>query len=329
MEGILVTGVGGGAGQSVLKALEDSPYKIVGVDAEEFAAGLYAVSSAYRGCYAKDPNFIDRLLEICVYEKCSLIFPGHDVELLPLSTNFNRFTSIGITPVVSCPDVINICDDKLETYLFLKEFGFNVPKTSRFCDVTQPFFPIVLKPQCAGARSRQTYVIHNSQEFDVYLHLIDRNNCIVQEYIDGDEYTCGTLSFNGSCRGVIAMRRILRSGDTYKAFVERNECIEKEVSKIINQLNPFGACNVQLRLRDGIPYVFEINARCSGTTAARAIAGFNEPRMIADFLLHGIEPKYSIQEINIFRYWKEIVTTRERTNQLAITGHLLGDGTIL
>ena len=60
-------------------------------------------------------------------------------------------------------------------------------------------------------------------------------------------------------------------------------------------------------MKDGKPFVFEINARCSGTTAARAICGFNEPLMIANYLIHKIEPTYNIQEKSIFRYWNELV----------------------
>jgi carbamoyl-phosphate synthase large subunit len=125
------------------------------------------------------------------------------------------------------------------------------------------------------------------------------------------------------------MRRILRDGDTYKAFVERNTVVESAVLAIVGALKPFGACNVQLRVRNGEPFVFEINARCSGTTAARALAGFNEPKMIADYLLHNIAPSYTIREITILRYWKELAVSNARIEQLQDTGFLQGDGTRL
>lgn len=83
MKKILVTGVGGGVGQSVLKALAPTSYEVVATDSEALAAGLHAAPAAYTGLYASDPQFIDRLLEICLTEQCGLIFAGHDVELLP------------------------------------------------------------------------------------------------------------------------------------------------------------------------------------------------------------------------------------------------------
>ena len=49
---------------------------------------------------------------------------------------------------------------------------------------------------------------------------------------------------------------------------------------IVDVLKPFCPCNVQLGLRKDTPYIFVFNAGCSGTIAMRALAGFNEPKMI-------------------------------------------------
>jgi carbamoyl-phosphate synthase large subunit len=329
MNNILVTGAGGGVGQSVLKALQGSAYGVVGVDSEELATGLHAVPKAYKGHRAVEAGFIDRLLEICLREECGLIFAGHDVELLPLSEHSARFTSKGIVPLVSSPQVIRTCDDKLATNNFLELHGFPAPHTKRLSEVSCFDRPVVLKPQKGGARSRKTYVAHSPKELSLYRQLVDPDNCIVQEYIEGDEYTCGTVTLDGKCAGVIAMRRILRDGDTYKAFVERNPAVESAAQAVVEALKPFGACNVQLRVRNGEAFVFEINARCSGTTAARALAGFNEPKMIADYLFNQIPPKYDIREISILRYWQELVVLPGRIQQLRETGFLPGNGTQL
>jgi carbamoyl-phosphate synthase large subunit len=314
---IAVTGVGGGVGQSIVKALQDSPYAVVGIDSEELAAGLHAVPSAYRGRYASDPRFVDRLLEICSAEQCSLLFPGHDVELLGLAQSAERFKAIGTVPVVSTERVLQICDDKLETSRFLAAAGFPAPESQPLRDYGSFEGPVILKPQRGGARSRSTYLVRSAEELAVYRELVDVENCVVQEFIEGDEYTCGSVVLDGKCAGVIVMRRTLRAGDTYKARVERHPGIEATVSAIVERLQPFGGCNVQLRVR------------CSGTTAARALAGFNEPRMVADFLLSGSAPSHAIRELTILRYWKELVVANERIDELRDTEHLSGDGTRL
>jgi len=326
MKKIIVTGVGGGVGQSILKALEGGPYGTVAVDSEELAAGLHAAPVAYKGHYASDPKFVDRLLEIGRQEECGLIFAGHDVELLPLAEHAARFRAAGIVPVVSSPEVVRICDDKLATHSFLREHGFRTPETQPLSELTRFERPVVLKPQRGGARSRNTYVARSAKELDLYRQLVDPHNCVVQEYIEGGEYTCGSVTLEGKCRGVIVMRRILRDGDTYKAFVEQNTGIESAVRAIVEALGPFGACNVQLRVSNGEPFVFEINARCSGTTAARALAGFNEPKMIAGYLFDQVPPSYAIREMTILRYWKELPVENRRIEELRQRGSLRGDG---
>jgi carbamoyl-phosphate synthase large subunit len=171
--------------------------------------------------------------------------------------------------------------------------------------------------------------VRSSKELSIYRELIDPENCIVQDYIEGDEYTCGSVTLDNKCLGIIVMRRILRDGDTYKAFVEHPSPLESVVRTIVEALNPFGACNIQLRVRNGEPFVFEINARCSGTTAARALAGFNEPKIIADYLYNSTIPTYTIREIIILRDWKELVVSNSRIDELRKKQVLKGDGITL
>ena len=44
---ILVTGVGGGVGQSIIKSLQGTQHTVIGVDSEALGTGLYAVAKAY------------------------------------------------------------------------------------------------------------------------------------------------------------------------------------------------------------------------------------------------------------------------------------------
>ena len=59
---VLVTGVGGGVGQSIVKALQNTNYEVVGVDSEELATGLFAVPIGHKGEYADSSHYIDRLM---------------------------------------------------------------------------------------------------------------------------------------------------------------------------------------------------------------------------------------------------------------------------
>lgn len=326
---IAVTGVGGGVGESIVKALYQTDYEIVGLDGDRLATGLYAVPVAYKIPKASDPNYVKALLKICVGEACKLLFPGLDAELAVLSRNIAEFKKVGTTVVVSRPEVIEIADNKFLTYQKLSRNNILVPKTFMLDDYLSKKkdikFPVVIKPTINGSRSLGVSTLSSPKELDWFISKKDFKapDYVIQEMLEGDEYTCGTVNLDNKCWGVIVMKRVLRDGDTYKCFTVRNKDIENTVFRVMDILKPFGACNVQLRLQNGVPTIFEINARCSGTTGARALAGFNEPKMIADYLLFGTKPDYDIKNLTILRYWKEMFVENEKIEEFENKGKLI------
>ncbi|MBI4566664.1 MAG: ATP-grasp domain-containing protein [Planctomycetes bacterium] len=319
---VLLTGAGGIVGQGILKSLAGTPYRAMGADACELAAGLYASA---RGCLlpkVEDPRYLDRLLEICIAENVRYVFPGLDMELPVLARAAARFREAGVVLIVSSAEVTDLADDKLETARFLESHGFPAPRTVDLAE-GEPGklgLPVVLKPRKGGARSQGVFVVTTQEELGYRLANIDRTNYVAQEYLEGDEYSCGSVNFDGHCFGVMVMKRTLRDGDTHKAFIIREPIIESHIRRVAEILRPFGPCNFQLRLRQGTPYIFEINPRCSGGTCIRALAGFNEPLMTLDYLEHGVPPAYEIRLISVFRYWKEIVVDNDRIENARRTG---------
>ena len=323
---VLVTGVGGGVGQSILKALQQTSYVSIASDCDALAAGLFAAEKSYLIPCANSPSFLGRITEICAAEEISLIFCGIEPELPIFAQHAAELRAHNITSVVSRPEVVELADDKLATAKFLLEHGFASPLTCALADYSPRDIPlpIVLKPRKGGARSQGVYVVRTERELEYRRQTVALENYIVQELLPGDEFTCGTLTFDRKCYGVITMRRVLRDGDTYKAFVVDEPAIRKCVSAIAELLDPFGPCNFQLRMKNGEPCIFEINARCSGTTACRAAAGFNEPLMCADFLLHGKVPEFVIRPLTLLRYWNEVVVENSQVASLRQTGLLAG-----
>ncbi len=324
--GVLVTGVGGIVGQQVLKSLASSGHRLIGVDASETAAGLYAVDRGYLVPAARDPSYVDRLLEIARAENARFLFAGLDMELPIFAREADRFRRAGIIPIVSSPDVVDLADDKLETARFLDRNGLPAPRTLDLneSDPRELAFPLVLKPRRGGSRSQGVHVVRSEEELRFFLERIDAANTVAQEFIGGEEYTCGTITFEGRCHGVIVMRRTLRDGDTHKAFVVKDDGIESMVRFAAERLNPFGPCNFQLRVRSGRAYIFDINPRCSGTTYCRTLAGFNEPAMTLSYLEHGTSPAFGIRPISVFRYWKELVVENSQVEDARRTGEVRG-----
>lgn len=325
---IAITGIGGGVGQSIIKSLQGTEYECIGLDGDNHATGAFVVPKAYRIPYAVADDFIPCVLDICKRESCSLLFPGLDAELAKLAANKSLFQQNGIKLIVSDPAVIEVSDDKMRTFQYLTGIGINVPETALLSEVKTGdsilTYPVIIKQRIGGARSKNVFILRNSSEYDEFVlrNSFRLDEFIIQEYIDGPEYTCGTVCLDEDFKGAIIMQRVLRDGDTYKCFVEFNPVIFETVRKIVEQLVPTGACNIQLRLKNGVPYIFEINARCSGTTASRTLCGFNEPKMIADYFINGIAPQYAIKQLSILRYWKELVIENDKVEEFSSTGRI-------
>ena len=88
--------------------------------------------------------------------------------------------------------------------------------------------------------------------------------------------------------------------------------IHKLLVEIGKSLKPRGMLNVQLRMTERGPVPFELNCRCSGTTAIRAHFGYNEPEMLIRHYVLGENIKTpEIKYGKAYRYWNE--TYKENT----------------
>jgi carbamoyl-phosphate synthase large subunit len=221
--------------------------------------------------------------------------------------------------VVSGNNTITIADDKYLTYKFLKENDLYYPKTYLDYEVEEALkkneinFPIIIKPR-NGYRSIDVHLINNKNELFEKLKKI--SNPIVQECIGekDTEYTCGVIKFDNKVKESIVLRRDLKDGNTSSTYLVKDYpvLIKKYIEDVSKNLDQFGVCNFQLRLnRYGIPKIFEINARHSGTTYIRSLYGFNEIEYILEYLLNKKEMSFNLKEGTVKRYFEEFLVEEE------------------
>jgi carbamoyl-phosphate synthase large subunit len=75
-------------------------------------------------------EYIDTLLAICEDHQIGLLVPALEPELPLLATNRARFLAVGTVPLVSDPEIMATCSDKLAASRFLSKCGLRVPHTS-------------------------------------------------------------------------------------------------------------------------------------------------------------------------------------------------------
>lgn len=317
---VLVTGTGSLIGQAIIKSIYKSVLRkeitLVGCDYFDNTVGSFWCDKNYHlpdVLKAEMENeWKQTIYKIVDEEKIRIIFVGVDFELTLFSEmKEDLLNQYNCHVIVSDKNVIEIGNDKYNTYLFLMENALNAPKTM-LLDETQADrwnFPVVVKPR-VGARSRGVKVIKSYGEYSQYAEELYGKGYILQEVIGNmeTEYTCGVLYWDGRFQNSIVLRRYLKEGNT--SIAEYNDNKENKIvdyiRKIGDALKPTGSCNLQLRTDEsGDPYLFEINPRFSGTTYMRTLFGYNEVEYIIYKVLGLSGAKMNPIEGKAYRFYEE------------------------
>lgn len=334
---VFVTGAGALVGQGVLRALRMSgrPMRIVTGDPDHRAAGHWLGDRAYRIPMAADPRFLQRVEEVIAREAVSVVLVGTDVELRIFGEARGRLEEeYGVQVVVSPPHVVEIADDKWRTAEFLKENGFAYPRTALSTDraavrrlIESVGLPLFAKPR-RGARSVGVGVVQRESEVDRLCG--GTTEYVFQELLpeESGEFTAGCLVTGGRCGSVVVLRRDLRDGNTYRAYSEGETGFEGRISEIAERLGAYGPCNLQFRVKDGEPVVFEINARFSGTTPIRGVFGHNEVAHLLNHLVDGEAiPPATVRQGVVLRVWSDIFVGADQFNEFSKSGQLQNPAT--
>lgn len=274
---VLVTGVGGDIGQSIIKCIRsgfDSAV-IVGTDIDKYAAGASKVDRFYLVPLASESSYIDSIRSIALEESIHVIIPSTEIEISVLSKHKKELND-HFQVMINKPEIISTFFDKFFTVSFLAKNNLPFPRTFLLDDFNgQIDYPFLIKLR-RGSGSRGVHFIGNSVDFDYYRRLYP--NSIVQEILgDSDhEYTVGVFSYGEEVHS-ITFRRYLGFGgmSRYVETVENSD-IKILAEKIARVTGLRGSINVQLRLHKGIPVPFEINPRISSTVYFRHYFGFKD-----------------------------------------------------
>jgi carbamoyl-phosphate synthase large subunit len=325
---ILITGAGSLIGQGIIKTIEkmNGSYSIFGADYFNDAVGLYWTKKSFilPDILKKESNikiWEKKILKIIKENKINIVIPGLDFELKLFADLKKKIeTSSSCKVIVSNREIINTFHDKWLTVNYLKKNKFPYPNSTLISGLKKFLkknkFPLIVKPR-VGSTSRNVFLVHNSKELKKALKYCP--NPIVQEYLfkNNNEYTCGTISHNQKTISSIVLKRKLKQGNTIKATYENNSKTKKINNYLIqlsNKIKPLGPLNFQLCLKKGIPVIFEVNPRFSGTTPLRNIFGVNE----VDTIIRAIMNKPNIVKKNfkcgtIIRYFENYFIKKEKS----------------
>ena len=128
--------------------------RVFACDSSASAPALQKADKAFVVPAVDHEDYIDALLSICDDHQIGLLVPALEPELLPLAIQRARFLDIGTLPLVSTPEIVATCYDKLATSSFLSNCGLRIPSTFDSLDAVRAAlsrgeitFPLVVKPR--------------------------------------------------------------------------------------------------------------------------------------------------------------------------------------
>lgn len=321
---VLISGGGGDLAWSILRSLQFSgrSLRFIGLDCNPNAIGVDFFDEFYLLPPASSSEYLPTLTAICHREEAKLFYPASDAELPILAAlSESLFKSTGTRTIVHPLPLIELLRDKLETNRFLLSQGLSAPATidliSADCDAVREFisrhsWPLVLKPATSHG-SRGLHFVESMGEIEFYRRKLDRP--ILQECVGTpeSEYTCGVYVTASNEVRVISLRRKLLGGLTGMAERVESREITEYCRSVAVALQARGSINIQLRIGNRGPLLFEINPRFSSTACIRAHFGFNDASWALEEILNGSTPPYEPTDENFcYRYFQEFYSRSQQ-----------------
>ena len=291
--------------------------QIYAADSRADAPALQAADKAFVVPPINDKQYFDHILELCQRHQVRLLISLNDLELLPLARQRDRFLQVGTIPVISSPDVINICFDKWATLEFLKRSNLTFPKTYLTLAEAQNAlsqgkinFPLVIKPRW-GTASIGIEFPEDDEELALAYQLVKKKlkrtilaevsstdearSILIQEKVQGVEYGLDIINdLEGGYVTTFVKRKIsMRAGETNQAVTVENERLSKLGEVIGQRLNHVGNLDCDVFLTQEKCYVLELNPRFGGGYPFSHVAGADLPAMLVAWA-NGETPRLSL-----------------------------------
>ena len=299
---VLLTGCGAPGAYGIIKCLKkngERDIRIIGVDMNQDAGAKDMVDTFYTVPAAKDDDFINKILQICLIEKVNIILPIVTRELMKFA--LNKQVS------VMDPEILRIVNNKANLLLAMKKAGLKTPEFEvvntleeliNACrNLGYPNKAICVKAAegngSRGVRILDPFVSRYRLFFDEkpnsmyisYEELIyilkekkEIPQMIVMEYLSGSEYTLDVLADNGNIVSSVCRKGIeVVTSNMMSLIIEENISVFSICNEVTNKFKLEGnvGFDVLFDKNQKNPYIIEINPRLTGGIVADAAAGVN------------------------------------------------------
>jgi carbamoyl-phosphate synthase large subunit len=251
--------------------------RVIAADVSPLAAALYEADEARIVPRSDDPGFVDALLEICAEARVGLIVPTRDEELPVLAAARDRFGAAGTLVLVSSPEAVDTCQDKVRFNAAVQAAGLDTPRT--FQDPASASFPAFVKPR-RGKGGAGAIRVDDAGALAAALPTAGPD-AIVQELVEAPEYTVDTfLDFAGTPITCVPRERILVvAGESVVSRTVDDPVLVEATLRLCAAIGLVGHVTVQaFRTAERILFI-EVNPRYGGAANLGFEAGARTPEL--------------------------------------------------
>lgn len=311
--------------------------RVLACDADPNAPAIRMADEAFVVPPIEAPDYVDELLRLCREHEIGLVVPAFEPELPVLSARRAEFEALRTTLLVSTPEVIATCYDKVKTAAFLADCGIRSPRTYLSLDGAltalrggELAYPVMVKPRF-GVSSIGNHFADDEEELRFFVRQCRKQIAatflasssaadpetavLVQEALVGDEYGLDIVNdLDGQYACTFVKRKLrMRAGQTDRAATVDDPRLVALGERIGRGLGHRGILDCDLFIdREGV-CVIDLNPRFGGGYPFSHLAGANIPAALLAWA-EGREPDPAwlrvTSNVTIARYDQFIVAGR-------------------
>ncbi|WP_445489741.1 ATP-grasp domain-containing protein [Niallia sp. 03133] len=298
-------------------------FEVYGTSTNEDALYLSYCDAAFKEPAVSGEEYILFCLEFCQKHSIDIFVPRKENVLI--SRHLTKFHELGVKVLVCpSPTLMEILDDKEQTYRFVQ----NHPILNKYVSIPDYFIvsnaeefknaygllkerghKVCFKP-VVGEGGNGFRVVHDKVDsirelfyqgisskisFEHALSILQQQDTfpalMVSEYLDGYEYSIDCLAYDGVLMAAIPRKK----GKGRIRELEDNQDLISIAAEINEALKISFAYNIQVKYKNGVPKLLEINPRMSGGLHYSCLAGINIPYRAVKLLVQGKEAVETFQ----------------------------------
>lgn len=324
----MITAAGGAGAPGIIRSLthnDERRVRVVAVDKDEEAVGLYLADAGYVVPAPTQENYGEVIVELCRREGVKVILPGISYELGWFSEHRAELGAAGIKVAAPAPGDYARMDNKAKLYQTLEQAGVAVAPflpvdwpEDLLSSARQLGFPrrtLVLKRQ-VGSGAKGMMILNYRADMGKILDQLQAEDPfrprVLMDFLPGVEYSSDLLVEGGRVlAGAYRVREEVRSGASFAGRIACNPDVERLCAEMMALFDYTGNANVQVKAGEhGQFFPVEINPRLSGSVVLATAAGLNLPYL--GVKLHLGEP-FQIPTVaagtRMVRFWDEVFTS--------------------